>query len=375
MSASRRVALILVSGILVLAGLARQPGLAPAQPPEALKGRLQALANTAVAAGAPGVSIAVHHPRDGLILVTAGKSDLTAGTALTPTDVSRIASVSKVFVGVVVMQLVQEKKVALTDRIARYIAADHAAHIANANRATIRELLTHTSGIVDYYDDDFGADDPRKLDFTIDEALKYAWDKEADFATGARYSYSNTNTLLLAIMIEKVTGTTVAQAIRTRLLAPLNLTHTYTEVFERVPVKIVRGYVFDGPGRPKEIGNKYPGGGLPDGGLVTTPENMVRFLRALLVERTLLQPAVLQQMLTPAARRDEDDWAGSHIFVVTTAHGKKYIHNGAIAGYNAEMLHYPDAGVTMAYWINGSGGKADRAWENLDVEGIVFGPR
>ena len=80
-------------------------------------------------------------------------------------------------------------------------------------------------------------------------------------------------------------------------------------------------------------------------------------------------------MLTPAARRDEDDWVGYHLFVVTTAHGKKYVHNGAIAGYNAEMLHYPDARVTMAYWINGSGGKADRAWENLDVEGTVFGPR
>jgi D-alanyl-D-alanine carboxypeptidase len=368
-----RLARLLVCAALVLAGAAGEP--APARPQASLKTRLQALADATVAAGAPGVSIAVHRPGDGLVLVTAGKSDLTAGTALAPTDGARIGSVSKVFVGVVVMQLVQEGKVALGDRIARYIAADHAGRIANADRATVRELLTHTSGIVNYYDDDFGADLPGKLDFTVDEALKYAWDAAAEFEPGERYEYSNTNTLLLGAMIERVTGGTVAQAIRTRVLRPLKLTRTYTEGFEPAPVRAARGYVLDDPDGPREIGDTYPGAGLPDGGLVATPENMVRFLRGLLVERTLLQPAVLQQMLTPAVSRMKDDWAGCHIFVVTTPRGRKYTHDGTLPGFSAEMAHYPDAGVTMAYWINGSGGRADRAWAALDVEGVVLAPR
>ena len=356
--------IVLIIGVLVW------PTAVHAQ--TSLKDRLQAAADKAVTDGLPGVSIAVRDSKGDFTLVVAGKSDLKANTPLTTTDISRIASASKVFVGTVVLQLIQEKKIALTDPIANYIRAENAHHIANADRATIAQLLTHSSGIFDYYDQDFGLDVPSKMDFTIDEALKYAWDKPALFEPGAKYSYSNTDTLLLGEMIEQVTGMGVAQAIRTRILTPLNLKNTYTEVFETVPVKIIRGYAFDKKGNSTEIGDKYPGGGLPDGGIVTTPKDMVIFMHALFAEGKLLDTPTLQAMITPQVPTDDGGSIGYHIFIDDSAHGKMYSHDGGIDGYSSIMMYFPDSDVTIALWTNGSGRKADKAWANLDIVGLVF---
>src|SRR5258708_27467282 len=86
--------------------------------------QLQALADQAVSDGLVGVSIAVYQPDSGMTLAVSGLSDKTAGTKITTTDIARIASCSKVWVGAVVMQLVQEGKVALSDKIARYLPQD-----------------------------------------------------------------------------------------------------------------------------------------------------------------------------------------------------------------------------------------------------------
>jgi D-alanyl-D-alanine carboxypeptidase len=327
------------------------------------KDALQKLADAAVDAGLPGVSIAVYAPDTGMMLVVAGYSDLNAKTPLVTTDLSRIASTSKMYVATVIMQLVEEGKIPVGDKIAKYLNPDDVKHIANADSVTIADVLTHSSGIADYYNDsNFGQDKPEQLDFTIEEALHYAWDMPALFAPGEKYSYSDTNTVLLAVVIEKVTGQNFAQVVRNRIITPLHLTHTYTEIFEPVPVSIVHGYSFSDGGKPDDT-IKMQGAGLPDGGIITTTEDMVTFFRALLVDGKLLKPATLADMLKP--RFDaEGSRIGYHIFMDGNP-PRVYYHDGYIDGYQAWLSHDVQDGVTVAVWANGTGEDQDAAFGNL----------
>jgi D-alanyl-D-alanine carboxypeptidase len=308
------------------------------------------------------------------VLVVAGVSDLKTGAKLKTTDIARVASSSKVWIGAVVMQLIQEGRVSPSDKIAQYISRDEVKNIANAKTATIAQLLSHTSGIIDYYNDtDFGSDVPDKMDFTLEEALKYAWNQPAEFKPGARYSYSNSNTVLLAQMIETVTGQPFAKVLRSRIFTPLGLKHTFVEVFEPVPARIVRGYEFYSDGSTDEIGDKYQGGGLPDGALVTTPEDMALFMRALFADGKLLDRATLKQMTTPAAAVEDGQTVGYHIFITETDHGKRYEHDGAVVGYRAQEMYYPASGITIAIWTN-TGDEQDETFSALedDIVNLVF---
>jgi D-alanyl-D-alanine carboxypeptidase len=367
-----RKSTLLITIVLVLVFLVFQHTATRAA---SLKEDLQQAADEAVAAGLPGVSLAVHHPKDGLILVVAGKSDLGAKTDLQTTDIARIASTSKVFVGTLIMQLIEAGQVKLSDPISKFVGDEHSTHLTNAEKITIEHLLTHTSGLYDYFGPDFGADKPSKIDFTIDEALRYAWDRPAEFAPGSKYAYSNTNTLILGAVVEKVTGENIATAMRTRILKLLGLKNIYTELFEQVPVKMVRGYSYEGD-QYREIGEKFAGRGLPDGGLVASPEEMVKFLRGLLVDGKLLKPETLKQMLTAHKQADSEvESICYHIFLTKTQYGPQYGHSGGLDGFSSEMMHFPDTNITLALWTNSSGDQQGKVWEEFQSEvlRIVFG--
>jgi D-alanyl-D-alanine carboxypeptidase len=161
--------------------------------------------------------------------------------------------------------------------------------------------------------------------------------------------------------------------MRARLFEPLGLKHTFVEVFEPVPVKIVRGYVFEGAD-VREIGDKYQGGGLPDGGIVTTPEDMVKFMRALFVDWKLLDTATMTLMLTPVADAGDGSQVGYQIFITKTRNSTRYEHDGSIDGYNAIEMHYPESNITIAMWTNGDGGEQDTIFANFQdaVDKLVF---
>jgi len=365
-----RIVLLVVLLLLAQAPAARRVDAAD------IRSKMQALADKAIAGGLVGVSIAVYKPNLGVVLAAAGESDKEAGTKLTTTDIARIASCSKVWVGAVVMQLIQEGKIAPTDKVARYLPEDEVKRIANADTATVGQLLSHTSGIVDYYNDsDFGTDVPDKTDFTIPEALRYIWDKPAVFEPGARYSYSNTNTVLLALLIENVTGHPFYEELRSRIYTPLGLKHTYVEMFEPVPVKIVRGYEFSGKRDFTVTGDRYQGRGLPDGAIVTSPEDMALFMRGLFGDDKLLSKVTVQQMVTPVADTDDGSKVGFHIFITRTDFGNRYEHDGAIDGYRAEEMFYPGSGTAIAYWTNSGGRTQDDVFDGLQqaITNVVLG--
>ena len=151
----------------------------------------------------------------------------------------RIASITKVFVAVVVLQLVEEGRLRLDDPASRY-APD-----AGAWPVTIRELLNHTSGIPDFgMADEFGEELAARRDrrWSAAEVVALVADNEPTFPAGTGYSYSNTNYVLLGEVVETVTGHGWAREVRRRILDPLELRDTYVAGFEPARRPPIAGY-------------------------------------------------------------------------------------------------------------------------------------
>ena len=181
--------------------------------------------------GAPGVVAAVQ-VGTGTPTIVASGADAKTGAPLDPHVPFAVASITKTFVGALVLQLVDDGTVGLDDRLAKYVP-----DFPNADRITLRQLLTHTSGIPPEGDDagqsPYSAEFEELIlanlskSFTPDEILAFVRDRPLDFEPGTGVQYSNINTILLAKVVETVIGTDLTTALHQRLIDPLGLSHTY----------------------------------------------------------------------------------------------------------------------------------------------------
>src|SRR4051812_30444924 len=172
----------------------------------------------------PGAVAGVAIPGRGSWLSAQGIADLRTAAPITTDDHFRIGSVSKTFTATLVLQLVDEGKLNLDDTLEPYVPG-----IPNGAEITIRQVLQMTAGIYDFsLDAQFAAAydrDPTTL-FTPDDVIAIVKRHEPDFAPGASLSYSDTNYILLGLVIEKLTGMSVAEALQESIFAPLGLTET-----------------------------------------------------------------------------------------------------------------------------------------------------
>lgn len=209
---------------------------------------LHASLDDAIARGAPGLSVAIG-TRDGVVWTgVAGNADVSKHVPVRRDDAFGIGSITKVFVAVVALQLVEEGKLSLDATPASVLGGQAVRGIANADSATVEQLLAHTSGIASW------EDDPNWIRAGRGEAvvpahrwprtgaLDYIRGKPATGAPGAAFSYSNTNFTLLGMMIEAVTRHSAATEIRTRILRPLGLRDSWLEGFEAPRGPIARRY-------------------------------------------------------------------------------------------------------------------------------------
>ncbi len=182
------------------------------------------------------------------IALAVGVSDRTAGTPMKPTDRLLLGSVGKTYVSAVALQLVHEKKIGLDDPISKYLGAEPwFKRLPNADGITVRQLMTHTSGLVRYeLNPKFTADltaNPDKV-WTPADRLAYLFDAQPPFAPGEGWEYSDTNYIVLGMIIEKTGGAPYYQRLRQQILVPHRLKDT-------VPVEaaLCRGSCKGMPGR------------------------------------------------------------------------------------------------------------------------------
>lgn len=311
----------------------------------------------------PGVMLAINIPDRQPWHSARGLADRKQALAMNPTDHFRIGSVSKMFVATVVLQLVQENKLQLDAPISTWMPNV----VPAADKMTLRHLLSHTSGLNDYLDNGFMRQVLRNRQriWKPQELINYAVQRGAYFPPGAkgRWRYSNTDYVLLGALVEQITGHSLAQEVRQRIIAPLNLEQTFFEPDEQITGILVHGYA--GAGDWTDIYMSYA---WSTGSIVSTVDDLNRFAEALFGGR-LLAPTTFAAMTSFVSAygsfgiHNLEYGLGimrNHMSVGVGTDGKPRPaervlalgHIGGIGGYRAALWHLPDSHVTIALGFN-----------------------
>jgi D-alanyl-D-alanine carboxypeptidase len=302
-------------------------------------------------AAVPGVVVAVQHG-GGRPGVRASGSTLRGGGSPLPADARfRVASITKTFVAVVVLQLVREHRLGLDDAAARHLPGTR-----GLDGVTIRQLLAHTSGIPEYaaVDEDFppGLVRDRNRRWSAGELVALATTARPDFLPGTDYHYSNTGYLVLGEVIRAVTGRTWAAEVRSRILDPLGMRDSYVAGAEPGP-PVVPGYFdADGDGDEEnvETGADWPSLTTSEGAagaLVSTAADLARFAGALFGGR-LLDEASLAEMTADRPFHGRGSNYGLGVEIERPDRSTTVLgHGGFLPGFRSTLWHEPATGVTV----------------------------
>ncbi|MBF6170798.1 serine hydrolase domain-containing protein [Nocardia blacklockiae] len=236
------------------------------------------------------------------VTVTAGVANVGTGQPIPvdPPQYVRVGSISKSFVAVLVMQLVDAGKVALDAPVDTYLPGLLTGDGVDGRVITVRQLLSHRSGLPELTDDP-EVDENRAAQagrtFTPAEEVALALRLPAKFPPGSRYEYTNTNYIVAAMLVEQITGRPYVDELRDRILVPLELRNTYLPTAGELDLRDPHpsGYA-DVDGRRVEASRIEPSVPWAAGGLVSTGADLDRFYSALLDGR-VVPPQRLREML------------------------------------------------------------------------------
>ncbi|MFF3849179.1 serine hydrolase domain-containing protein [Streptomyces sp. NPDC002328] len=348
----RRTALGATLGATLVPLLAFPAQAAPPRPD--LTG-LRGVLRTAVSQGAPGAT-ALLDDHGTVHRLAVGVSDRKTGRALAPGDRFRIGSVTKVFSAVVLLQLVDERKLVLDAPVNRYLPK-----LLPDDRITVRHVLSHRSGLYDYSTDLFarsvaGFEAVRTKVFTYRQLLDRSLRRPRTTAPGGPYSYSNTNFVVAGLLIEKLTGRPVGTAYQNRIIKPLKLRDTfYVHPGTGIPGVHTRGYLTpDAPATALVDATRQTASWAQSAGaLISSSRDLTTFLSALQRGR-LTSAAALTQMRrwSPAGAkqayglglRRRDLSCGVSV----------YGHTGAVQGYYTYAFTTLDGRRSLAALANAS---------------------
>lgn len=306
----------------------------------------------------PGALVGVWYPGRGEWTHAAGIGDLTTAAPVTLDDHVRIASITKTFTATVVLRLVDEGALGLDDPLERYVPG-----IPNGDLITLRQVLGMTAGIFDFVGDPAIAaayDRDPLMPFAPEQAIGIIRRYPADFEPGAQVRYSNSNYVLLGLIIERVTGQTAAAAITDRVIAPLGLANTSFPDTPEMPEPYAHGYNGAASGDPlRDATRSNPAVPWTAGAMVSTLADLRTWAEAL-AGGTLLSEATQRERLTWGSFPGEglDVRYGLGVMQVNGLVG----HNGGIPGYSSWMVHAPEEGATIVVVTNRAaevGGTAD----------------
>ncbi len=363
----RRKVLLCLAVVMVLAVLIPAP--MAAQEEEDIASQLQAALEAAVESpdtNFPGALLYVRSPEFGPWIGAAGLGDIETGTAMRPDDKFRCGSIMKPFISVVTLQLVEEGRFSLDDPMPAVLPESVTARFADSDQITVRMLLNHTSGIADFVTEAVVAEifaNPTKV-WEDDEWLDIAAAQEPYFAPGEGWTYSNTDYILLGLVIEQATGRSWREEVRQRVIEPLNLENTLLpEPGDRsIPGNHARGY-HDMGGEFVDLTGVDPSMAGAAGGhaLVSTTTDLARFLEAVLAGELFQNDETLDEMLTlvdkpEGVEADPGGWAvgyGLGMMKYVLPGGIEILgHEGGTAGYVAFTWYLPAQGITISGAMN-----------------------
>lgn len=359
-------ALFLLGFLLPLSAISAQVG----RDTQALSVRLQAVVDAFHDGGTfPGVSAAVSLPDGSVISMVAGEADTIRHVVIDPDHRLLQGSVGKTYFAALAMRLVDQGLLDLEAPVVGYLGhLDWFSRVPNARAITVRHLMTHTSGVMRY---EFKAafttdltDDPDKH-WEPAELLAYVLDEDPSFLPGEGWEYSDTNFILLGMIMEELTGESCYELIQSSLLDPLGLGDTVPSDSRRIP-GLIQGYA--GPDNPFGGTDEVI---LPDGrfvinpqfewaggGFASTPSDLVKWARALYTGQAFdasLLPLMLEGV---PARLGPGSRYGLGVILKDTPSGPSQGHSGFFPGYLTEMAYFPELDLAVAVQVNTSVARA-----------------
>ncbi|HEY3572384.1 MAG TPA: serine hydrolase domain-containing protein [Arthrobacter sp.] len=308
----------------------------------------------------------------GDVSLTYGVTSPGGSTPVSLEDHIRIGSVTKTWTGTVILQLVQEGKLKLEDPVSKYRS-----DVPNGDNITIEQLLTMRSGIYNYsesYELNKALDTTPQRVWTPEQLVAIALPLPAYFGPGEGFHYSNTNTVLLGLIAEKLDGKGFGQIVRDRLLGPLGLNQTSFPVSDSsgLPKPFSRGYMYmdnlltlsttrlpadliakaqDGSLKPNDYTNANPSWTWAAGQGVSTAGDLMTLAGAL-TDGKLLNPDLQKKRMDSLAPIDPDNPDAARYGMALAQFGPLYGHTGELPGYNTFMGRDPKNNVTLVVWTN-----------------------
>jgi D-alanyl-D-alanine carboxypeptidase len=321
--------------------------------------RLQAILDRAVRepdAGFPGVALTVRRPGHGTWTGAAGRARIDPARRMRPGDRFRAGSIAKPFVAAATLQLAEEGRFSLDDPLPAVLPASVTARFPEAGRITVRMLLNHTSGIAEYSGSAFDREvlaDPRRR-WTVGEVLDRSAARPRTGAPGERFAYSNANYNLLGAVLEHATGKPWRTVVRERVIERAGLRHTSLPQPGSIPTgrDIAHGYqVIDGRRHDLTGIDSSMAGAAGGHALLTTTEDLSRFLRTLLDGRLFRRPETVQEMRRFVAADESNGRIGYGLGLeryVLPGGVEMVGHMGTTGGYRAYTFRLPAQGVDIA---------------------------
>jgi D-alanyl-D-alanine carboxypeptidase len=290
-----------------------------------------------------------------------GMSDPGKGIPISTDHLFCIASNNKMFIGALILQLVDEGRISLDDP-----AADLVPAFADiCNNATVRHLLSHTSGICDIvehpmspYRTDWSLQDPNEIWTTADFIPGLVSDPY--FPAGQGWHYSSTNFFLLAKIAERITGEPLATEVRNRFLDPLNLDNTYISLNEVIPREsrfACNWHDLTGDGKLDDLSMWRPAIlGWSEGTMFSTPADMAKWIRYLSAGKAYGQNLLAEALdFHPATGEDWLDGYGLGIATGDVGGVRYWGHCGWEYGYMSAVLYLPEQDTCVVLCSNENG--------------------
>ena len=312
-----------------------------------------------------GATLGVAFPDGSICALATGWNDTTAKTRMRPTDLLLSGSVGKTYVAAVALQLVSEGRLRLDEKIATYLGREPwFSRLPNAPDITVRMLMNHTSGLVRYeLNERFLRDltaNPDKV-WTPEERIGYLFDAQPPFRAGEGWDYSDTNYIVLGLIIERITRRPLNDEIRRRVLQPLALARTVPSDRREVP-GVAQGYAGAnnpfGPFDAVIVNGRFvlnPQFEWAGGGYASTADDLARWTK-LLFEGRAYPDSLLRQALDGREARPLGQGAryGLAAIILQTPLGTTYGHSGFMPGYITEARYYPAQRFAVAFQMNSS---------------------
>ena len=316
-------------------------------------------------ASIPGVIIGVWQEGRKPYVKAFGLSNTATGQPMT-TDLNiYIGSNTKTFTVTAILMLADQGKLGLDDPIDHYVKG-----VPNGNQITLRQLAQMRSGLYNYADDLKLWQEPSRQ-YTPQELLALAFRHPVLFPPGARFDYSNTNTVLLGLVVEKVSGHPLGTYITQNILKPVGLSHTVFPMINEFPPPHAHGYFKTPDGKILDATDWSISWGWAAGNMISTLDDMRVWARVLATGKLISRSMkVAQQQFLPAP--GEGDGA---LYGLALENQNGWIgHNGNTQSYMAYPYYLPDEQITMVVLTN-SGVDIPSTWRMMQAIAPIISPK